>query len=481
MTVPNNRSGARMVKADLCVIGAGSGGLTVAAGAAQMGARTVLIEKNRMGGECLNSGCVPSKSLLAAGNAVHAAKRSRSFGGDIPPPVDWRGVHAYVHDVIAALEPNDSAARFEGLGVHVVRDAARFVSRDTVMAGDLRIQARRFVLATGSTAVVPSIPGIDRVPYLTNETVFDMRERPAHLLVLGGGAAGLELAQAHARLGSRVTVLEFRSILGGDDPELVDVVRRRLTVEGIVIHEQAHVRAVTGRAGEIVLSTDIGGLIHQITGSHLLIAAGRRANVDDLGLEEAGIETSSRGIMVDARLRTTNKRVFAVGDVAGGPQFTHVASYQAGIVLRNALFRLPAKANYGAVPRVLYTTPELASVGLRAEEARVRHGAIRILRWPFAENDRAQTEGDLDGMVKVVATPRGRVLGAGIVGRGAGELILPWVFAVEGKLSLRDMAGVIAPYPTLSEASKRAAGSFYAPKLFSPATRRLVRFLSWFG
>lgn len=481
MSEANSRSAAAVVMADLCVIGAGSGGLTVAAGAAQMGARTVLIEKNRMGGECLNSGCVPSKSLLAAGHAVHAAKRSRSFGGDMPPPVDWRGVHGYIHDVIAALEPNDSAARFEGLGVRVVRDVARFVAHDMVVAGDLRIQARHFVVATGSSAVIPSIAGIDGVPYLTNETVFDLRERPAHLLVLGGGAVGLELAQAHARLGSRVTVLEFRSILGGDDPELVDVVRRRLAAEGIVIHEQVHVRAVTGRAGEIVLSTDIGGLIHEIAGSHLLIAAGRRANVDELGLEEAGIEASSRGIVVDARLRTTNKRVFAVGDVAGGPQFTHVASYQAGIVLRNALFRLPSKANYAAVPRVLYTTPELASVGLRAEEARVRHGAIRILRWPFAENDRAQTEGDLDGMVKVVATPRGRVLGAGIIGRGAGELILPWVFAVEGKLSLRDMAGVIAPYPTLSEASKRAAGSFYAPKLFSPAIRRLVRFLSWFG
>lgn len=467
--------------ADLCVIGAGSGGLTVAAGAAQMGARTVLIEKDRMGGECLNTGCVPSKAMLAAGQAVYAARLGRTFGAIDPPPVDWAGVHGYVHDVIAALEPNDSVARFEGLGVRVIRGAARFVSRDEIAAGDVRVRARRFVIATGSSAIVPAIPGIEGVAYLTNTTVFDTRERPVHLIVLGGGAIGLELAQAHARLGCRVTVLESRAILGGDDPELVDVVRRRLLAEGIVIHEQAHVRTVSGRAGEISLATDIGGLIHQIAGSHLLIATGRRANVDGLGLADAGIEASSRGIMVDARLRTSNQRVFAIGDVAGGLQFTHLANYQAGIVLRNALFRLPAKANHSAVPRVLYTAPELASVGLNAAEARERHGKIRILRWPFAENDRARTDGDIDGMVKVVTTARGRVLGAGIVGRAAGELILPWVFAVQGKLSLRDMAGVIVPYPTLSEASKRAAGSFYAARLFGPGTRRLVRFLSWFG
>jgi pyruvate/2-oxoglutarate dehydrogenase complex dihydrolipoamide dehydrogenase (E3) component len=359
--------------------------------------------------------------------------------------------------------------------------AARFTARDEIAVGDARVRARRFVIATGSSAVVPAIPGLEGVPYLTNETVFDNRERPAHLVVLGGGAVGLELAQAHARLGCRVTVLEGRTIMGGDDPELVDVVRRRLMAEGIVIHEQVQVRSVTGRAGEISLATDIGGLIHQISGSHLLIATGRRANTDGLGLAEAGIETSSRGIIVDTRLRSSNKRVFAIGDVAGGLQFTHLANYHAGIVLRNALFRLPAKVNNTAVPRALFTSPELASVGLHAEEAQERHGKIQILRWPFAENDRAHTDGDIGGMVKIIATARGRVLGAGIVGRAAGELILPWVFAVQGKLSLRDMAGVIAPYPTLSEASKRAAGSFYAAKLFSPWTRRLVRFLSWFG
>ena len=470
------------ITADLCVIGAGSGGLSVAAGAAQMGARVVLIEQDRMGGECLNTGCVPSKAMLAAGQAVYASRLSRSFAAAAPPPpVAWGGVHDYVHEVIAALAPNDSVARFEGLGVRVLRGTARFVSRREVAVADLRVRARRCVIATGSSARLPDLPGLADVPYLTNASVFDNRQRPAHLLVVGGGAVGLELAQAHVRLGCRVTVLEAQAILGGEDPELVDVVRRRLMAEGIVIHEHVQLRHVSGRAGEITLTADIGGLIRQIAGSHLLIAVGRQANVAELDLAAAGIEANARGVTVDARLRTTNKQVFAIGDAAGGYQFTHVANYHAGIVLRNALFRLPAKADHSAVPRALFTSPELASVGLNAEQAVERHGKLQILRWPFAENDRAQAEGEVDGMVKIVATTRGRVVGAAIVGKSAGELILPWVFAVQGKLSLADMAAVIAPYPTLSEASKRAAGSFFSPKLFSAGPRRLVRLLSWLG
>lgn len=469
---------SEVIKTDLCVIGAGAAGLTVAAGAAQMGARSVLIERHKMGGECLNTGCVPSKALLAAAQAIHGARR----GADASHvPVDWSGVRNYVHGVIAALAPNDSVERLEGLGVRVVKATARFISPDTVVAGDTQVRARRFVIATGSAPVVPSIEGIERTSYFTTDTIFDNPTKPDHLVILGGGAIGLEMAQAHARLGCRVTLLELRSILNGEDAELVNVVRSRLQGEGVVIHEQVHVRKIAAGKGEIALATDIGGLMHQITGSHLLVATGRRANVDGLGLEEAGIEASSRGILVDDRLRTTNKRVFAIGDVAGGPQFTHVASYHAGIVLRNALFRWPAKADHGAVPRVTYTAPELASVGISANDAREQFGKIRILRWPFAENDRAQTDGDIDGLIKVVTTARGRVLGAGIVGRAAGELILPWVLAVEGKLSLADMAGVIAPYPTLSEASKRVAGNFYAPRLFGKGVKRLVRVLSWFG
>jgi pyruvate/2-oxoglutarate dehydrogenase complex dihydrolipoamide dehydrogenase (E3) component len=473
---------------DLCIIGAGPGGLTLAAGAAQMGARTVLVEKQGTGGGHLG-GCVPSKAMLAAGHAVHAAGLGHGSVGDGRPAVDWSGVRAYVHGVVAARAPNDSVERLQGLGVQVMHGTARFVAPDAIAVDGIRVQARRFVIATGSAPVIPPIPGLGQIPYLTTETVFDNSERPAHLIVLGGGAVALELAQAHARLGSRVTVIHADGILGSEDSELTDVVRRRLTAEGIVIHEQATVRSIAGHAGDIVVETDIGGLLHPIAGSHLLIADRRRANLDDLDLDKAGIEISTNGLVLDARLRTTNKRVFAIGDAAGGapsalpsaPASAHAAGYHAGIVLRNALFRLPVKVDHTIVPRVTYTVPELASVGSSAEEARARYRQIQILRWPFAETDRAHADGDIDGMVKVIATARGRVLGAAIVGRAAGELILPWVFAVRGKLSLGDMAQVAAPHPTLSEASKQAAGSFYAARLFNPTVRRLVRALSWFG
>jgi pyruvate/2-oxoglutarate dehydrogenase complex dihydrolipoamide dehydrogenase (E3) component len=456
----------------------------MAAGAAQMGARTVLVEKQGMGGGHLG-GSVPSKAMLAAGHAVHAAGLAHGSAGDGRPAVDWSGVHAYVHGVVAARAPNDSAERLQGFGVHVMYGAARFVAPDAIAVDGVHVQARRFVIATGSAPVIPPIPGLGQIPYLTTETVFDNPERPAHLIILGGGAVALELAQAHARLGSRVTVIHANAILGSEDPELTDVVRRRLTAEGIVIHEQATVRSIAGHAGDIVVETDIGGLLHPIAGSHLLIADRRRAALDDLDLGKAGIEISTDGLVLDARLRTTNKRVFAIGDAVGGPPSAplsaHAAGYHAGIVLRNALFRLPVKVDHAIVPRVVYTAPELASVGSSAEEARARYRKIRILRWPFAETDRAHADGDIDGMVKVIATARGRVLGAAIVGRAAGELILPWVFAVRGKLSLGDMAQVAAPHPTLSEASKQAAGNFYAARLFNPAVRRLVRALSWFG
>jgi pyruvate/2-oxoglutarate dehydrogenase complex dihydrolipoamide dehydrogenase (E3) component len=473
---------AAEIKADICVIGAGSGGLSVAAGAAQMGASCVLVEKGKMGGDCLNYGCVPSKSLLAAAHAAHGMGAGGPFGiAPGEPRIDFAAVNAHVKDVIAGIAPHDSVERFEGLGVAVIKAVARFTGRREVIAGDRRIRARRFVIATGSSPFVPPIPGLDAVPYLTNETVFDLTEAPAHLVVIGGGPIGLEMAQAHRRLGCRVTVIEGLTVLNKDDPELVDVVRRRLAAEDIALLEGAKVGAVAGGGGEIRVTLDGGGGPGKVTASHLLVAVGRAANVDGLGLEEAGVSYSRKGIEVDARLRTTNRRIFAIGDVAGGYQFTHVAGHHAGIVIRNALFRLPAKADHAAVPWVTYTDPELAHVGLSEAAAAGRGLQATILRAPFAENDRARTERIGDGLVKAVVGRKGRVLGASIVGARAGELILPWVFAVQGRLSVKDLASVIAPYPTLSEATKRAAGSYYTPSLFSPRTRSLVRFLARFG
>ncbi|WP_119461232.1 FAD-dependent oxidoreductase [Rhodospirillaceae bacterium SYSU D60014] len=471
-----------LVKADICVVGAGSAGLTVAAGASQFGAATVLIEGRRMGGDCLNYGCVPSKALLAAGHAARAAGGGAPFGiADGAAEVDFRRVHDHVHAVIDAIAPQDSVERFEGLGVRVIQAEARFIGPRELIAGDGRVRARRFVVATGSAPAVPPIPGLDRMPYYTNETIFDLTERPDHLVVIGGGPIGCELAQAHRRLGARVSILEADRILPKDDPELVELLRQRLRADGIALYEQTKVVGVEGSAGAITARIERNGTTETVQGTVLLVATGRKPTVKGLDLEAAGVAYTDRGIAVDRRLRTSNRRIFAIGDVTGGFQFTHMAGYDAGIVIRNALFRLPAKVDHRAVPWVTYTDPELAHVGMTERQAREAGREIRILRWPFAENDRAQAERTTDGLIKVVTTPRGRILGASILGAHAGELIHVWVLAIGQNLKIGAIANMIAPYPTLGEVSKRAAGSFYTPTLFSERTRRLVRFLRLFG
>src|SRR5215831_17731061 len=464
---------------DLCIVGAGSGGLAVAAGAAQMGAEVVLIERGLMGGDCLNFGCVPSKSLLAAARLAELACRGAALGiiSD-GSEVDFAAAADSVREVIAAIAPNDSVERFGGFGVRVLRSEARFTGRRTIRAGDTEIRPRRFIIATGSQPAVPNIPGLDAVPYFTNETIFANRARPDHLIVIGGGPIGIEMAQAHRRLGAQVTVLDVGPVLPRDDPELVASLTDHLTGEGIAIRPRAEIAGIEHDGNRIVARlTDS----ERITGSHLLVAAGRRPNIEALDLPVAGIEATATGITVDARLRTTNRRAFAIGDVAGGPQFTHIALYHAGIVIRNALFRLPAKVDYRALPWVTYTDPELAQVGLTEATARAAGMEISVLRWPFAENDRAQTERDTEGLVKVVIRGNGRILGASILGAGAGDLILPWALAIAQNLKIGALANVIVPYPTRSEASKCAAGSYYTSTLFSARTRGLVRFLAHFG
>lgn len=471
---------ARPLTPDLCVIGAGSGGLAVAAGAAQLGAKVVLIERAKMGGDCLNFGCVPSKALLASARLADLWHRAPALAVDYQPPrVDFAAVGDSVERVIAGIAPNDSVERFEGLGVTVIRAEGRFTGRRILRAGEVEIRPRRFVIATGSHPAVPSIPGLDQVSYLTNETIFANRVLPKHLIVVGGGPIGIEMAQAHRRLGARVTVLDLGPLLPRDDPELVSRLADRLSCEGIVLRPQVEIASVTREGAGLVVQLADG---ERVAGSHLLIAAGRRPSIDALDLTAAGIAAGPAGIAVDTRLRTTNRRAFAVGDVAGGPQFTHVALYHAGIVIRNALFRLPARVDYRALPWVAYTDPELAQVGLTEAAARQDLGErVRVLRWPFAENDRARAERDTDGLVKIVTRRDGRILGASILGAGAGDLILPWALAISQKLKIGAFANLIVPYPTRGEAGKRAAGSFFAPALFSPRTRRIVRLLARFG
>jgi len=450
----------------------------VAAAAAQLGIKTVLLEARRMGGDCLNFGCVPSKALLAAAKRMQATRENEQFGlkGALPQ-VDFPAVMDHVHRVIAAIEPNDSQARFEGLGVRVIRAHGRFVEPNEIDAEGIHIKAWRIVIATGSAPAVPPIAGLTGVPFLTNETVFENRVLPRHLIVLGGGPVGVEMAQAHRLLGSEVTVLEaLPRILAHDDAELTTLLVERLVADGVRIRTDARIRRIE-RDGEgvvVALATESGE--ERISGSHLLVAAGRRANLGELDLAKAGIERDDRGALrLDRRLRTTNRRVFAVGDAAGGPQFTHAANYQAGIVLRNLLFRLPAKVDYRTLPAVTYTEPELAQVGLVETDAVRRFGTdLRVLRWPLHENDRAQTERQTHGLIKVLTRRNGRILGATILAPEAGELIQPWVLALSRGLKIGAFASMIAPYPTLGEIGKRAAGRYYLPKLTSERTKWLV-------
>jgi pyruvate/2-oxoglutarate dehydrogenase complex dihydrolipoamide dehydrogenase (E3) component len=470
------------IKSDICVIGAGSAGLSVASGAAQLGRRTVLIEQSDMGGDCLNTGCVPSKALLAAAAVAQTMRESGRFGiAPSEPQIDGAAAHRHVRDVIARIEPNDSQARFEGLGCTVIRAHARFVDARTVEAGGTRIHARRFVIATGSRASVPPLPGLGDIPYFTNETIFDKDFIPAHLLVIGGGPIGCELAQAHRRLGSAVTIVEGLRILPRDDEAAAAVVREALLQEGVAIHEAAQVTSLKPAEDgiEAHIVTAQGSAV--VRASHVLMATGRKANVDGLGLEQAHVAFDSKGIKVDAGLRTTNRHIYAIGDVAGGPQFTHVAGYHAGLVIRSALFRLPAKTDYRALPWVTYTDPELAQVGLTEAQARAVDPNTRTVTAEFAENDRAVTSRQGRGFVKLVLGRRGALLGATIVGPHAGELIGFAALAIAQRTKLSALAGLVLPYPTLSEALKRAAGAYYTPSLFSGRTRLLVRLLSWFG
>ncbi len=464
------------LKTDILVIGAGSGGLSVAAGASQMGADVILLEGHKMGGDCLNFGCVPSKALIASGKAAYAQAHASAFGvADVTPRVDYAAAKEHVQNVIAQIEPMDSQERFEGFGVKVIREYGRFISPTQVQAGDHLITARRVVVATGSSPLVPPLPGLDQVPYYTNETIFDLRDKPEHLLIIGGGPIGMEMAQAHIRLGCKVTVIEGLKALGKDDPEAAAVVLDSLRTEGVEIHENAMVSQIRENAGTIEVVTENDEVY---AGSHLLLAVGRKTNIDRLNLDAAGIDSTRAGIKVDDSLRTSNRKVYAIGDVAGGLQFTHVAGYHAGIIIRSALFGLPSKAKTAHIPWATYTDPELAQVGLTEAQAREQHGdAVEVARFDYHHNDRAVSERKTKGFIKVMVV-KGRPVGATIVGYQAGELINLWSLALANNLKMGQIAAMVSPYPTVGELNKRVAGAYFSPRLFeNQMVKRVVRFV----
>ncbi|MDF1760732.1 MAG: FAD-dependent oxidoreductase [Coxiellaceae bacterium] len=467
------------IKTKLCILGAGSGGLSVAAGAAQMGVDVVLIEPHKMGGDCLNYGCVPSKALISAARRAYEMRHSEAFGIHADNvKVNYQQVHNHIKAVIAAIAPHDSVERFEGLGCRVIQETPRFIDAHTIETNNYRIQAKKIVIATGSSAYIPDIKGLDQVDYLTNETIFDLTELPKHLIIIGGGPIGCELGQAFAMLGSQVSIIQHSQVLAKEDEDSRTLIREDLMATGVSLYEHSDIYEVNTSAEGVKISITQNNQTLTINGSHLLVATGRRANLSSLDLDKANVEHDARAIPVDQRLRTNQKHIYAIGDVIGHYQFTHAAGYQAGIVIRNALFRLPSKTGYHAMPWVTYTRLELAHVGMN--ETTANKQSIEYNKTTFAMNDidRAQAQLTTEGFIKVLTNKKGIIIGATIVGEHAGELLLPWVMAVQQKMAIKKMTEIIAPYPTLSDISKRVAGQYYIGAISSDATKRIVRLLS---
>lgn len=468
-----------MNKRDLVVIGGGTGGLIVTSVAAQLGLKVTMIERReKLGGDCLQTGCVPSKTLIHAAKVASLMRRADEYGlKAVEPEVDLGQVSDHVQSVIDQIQPHDDPERFRGYGGEVVFGHATFTDSHTVEVNGQSIQGRRFVIASGSSPFVPPIPGLDEVPYLTNENIFSLRELPARLIVLGGGAIGIEMAQAYARLGSRVTVVErLPHILPQEDPEISDMLAENLKAEGIDI--------LTGTSAEQVSKT--GDVYHmrcscegeiEIESDALLVAVGRKPNVEGMGLDAAGVAYDNKGIKVDRRLRSTSKHIYACGDVAGPYPFTHMAEYQAGIVISNAIFRFPKKTDYRVVPWVTYSDPELARVGLTEQQARDQGLEVDVLRFSFSDIDRALAEVETAGEMKLISR-KGKILGATILGPHAGELIHEIVLAMQAGLKIGDISATIHAYPTLAQISRRTVNTYYGEKLFSERTRKVVGWIN---
>lgn len=464
---------------DLCVIGGGSAGLVAAAGAAALGAKVVLVEKHKMGGDCLNYGCVPSKALLHSAKVAHTLRTAddAAIAAQVPG-ISLARVMQRVRSVIARIEPNDSPERFRSLGVEVTFGAGQFTGRQAFEVNGQALTARKYIIATGSRPALPDIPGLGDVPYLTNETVFDLDEPVPSLLILGSGPIGVEMAQAFSRLGSQVQVIDrHQHILKNEDTNMARVVETRLREEGVAFYMGASPLKVDGEAGRLrLLIQQADGSEHWLQGTHLLVAAGRRANVEHLGLEAAGVEVAHGRIVTDKRLRTANRDIYACGDVVGPYQFTHMAEHHAGVALRGALFHLPARIEQRVIPWCTFTDPELARVGLSETEARAQGIAYQAYSFPFHEVDRAITDGQTEGLAKILTAPNGRLLGAAIVGPNAGELIHEYVLALSRNLKVGDLANVIHIYPTLAQINRRVANLQLKSKL-TPRSKRWMKLL----
>ncbi|MEL7039077.1 MAG: mercuric reductase [Cyanobacteria bacterium J06592_8] len=443
------------VEYDLVIIGGGSGGLVVASAAAQLKAKVALVERDRLGGDCLWFGCVPSKSLIHASRVAYEVKNAARFGIHTEhPKIDFAKAARHVESVIKTIEPHDSPERFRGLGVEVIFGDGKFSDRETFEVNGRQLKARAFVVSTGSRPAIPPIPGLKEAGFITNEKVFSLQDNPETLAIIGGGPIGCELGQALSRLGSTVTIINSSDqILPKEDPEAAEVVKDQLLSEGINILTQTRAEQVEVKAGKKHIKAGKDTVI----ADEILLAAGRTPNVESLNLEAAGVAVGKKGIQVNAKLQTTNPRIYACGDVIGGYQFTHVAGYEAVVVLTNALFFPVSKANYRVIPWATFTDPELARVGLTEKQAIERYGKddIYVLKQDFSGVDRAQAEAATAGFGKIITRGNGEILGAHLVGPSAGELIHEIVLAMSNKLKVSALTGIHI-YPTLSEVNSKA-------------------------
>ena len=470
-----------MNKRDLVVIGGGTGGLIVTSVAAQLGLKVTMIERrDKLGGDCLQTGCVPSKTLIHAAKVASLMRRAGEYGlNAVEPEVDLGRVSDHVQSVIDQIQPHDDPQRFRDYGAEVLFGHASFIDPHTIEVNGQKIHGRRFVIATGSSPFIPPIAGLEEVPYLTNENVFSLRELPARLIVLGGGAIGVEMAQAYARLGSQVTIVErLPHILPQEDTEISDMLAQSLKAEGIDILTNTSAEHVSQPEAVYRMRCSRENKSDcELESDALLVAVGRKPNVTGMGLESAGVDFDNKGIKVDRRLRTTRKHIYACGDVAGPYPFTHMAEYQAGIVISNAIFRFPKKTNYRVVPWVTYSDPELARVGMTEQQAKEQGLEVDVLRFPFSGIDRALAEVETAGEMKLISR-KGKILGATILGPHAGELIHEIVLAMQTGLKIGDISATIHAYPTLAQISRRTVNTYYGEKLFNDRTRKVVGWIN---
>ncbi|HHP7235245.1 MAG TPA: dihydrolipoyl dehydrogenase family protein [Desulfobacterales bacterium] len=466
---------------DIGIIGGGAAGLTVAAGAAQLGARTLLVEKEKeLGGDCLHFGCVPSKTLIKSAHVYHQMKNAAAFG--LPevdvPPVDFSKISERIRSVISVIQKHDSEERFCKLGARVQFGEAEFTDEYAIRLNGQRHSAKNWVIASGSSPVAPPIPGLDDTPYLTNREIFYLERLPASMIILGGGPIGTEMGQAFNRLGTRVTVVDrLDQILGKEDRDMAESVRQVLEEEGVSFVLGAQIESVRdlGNQKEVVVKKS-DGTASRLKAEAILVAMGRKANTDGLGLENIGVEFDTRGVKVDSRMRSSQKHIYAAGDAAGGYQFTHAAGYEGGIVVSNAIFHLPRKADYTYLPWCTYTYPPLGSIGMN--EGAAKQAGIDYSVWTeaFQDNDRSLAEGETAGRIKMILDEKEKPIGVQILGPNAGDLIGEWVAILNGGVKLSTLAAAVHPYPTIGEINKRVAGNFYSPKIFSDKIKKTLKF-----